>query len=158
MPSAVFLQAGTARQTHEVSAGADWNWGWNRTLGRGIVSGYFEAALSGWNYPNLQERETTWLGQVGAIPVLRYRPGGQGSPWFVEAGVGLTFTTTVYDTQSKRFSTRFNVGDHVALGTNFGDDRQHELALRVEHYSNAGIKEPNPGLDFVEIRYAYRFR
>jgi lipid A 3-O-deacylase len=38
-----------------------------------------------------------------------------------------------------------------------GQQRQHELQLRLEHVSNAGIKEPNPGANFVQLRYALHF-
>jgi len=31
------------------------------------------------------------------------------------------------------------------------------FSLRVQHFSNAGIKEPNPGETFYKVRYAYRF-
>ena len=31
------------------------------------------------------------------------------------------------------------------------------LALRVQHQSNAGLKKPNPGDNFLLIRYGYHF-
>jgi lipid A 3-O-deacylase len=31
-----------------------------------------------------------------------------------------------------------------------------DLSLRLQHVSNAGIKEPNPGENFVQLRYARR--
>ena len=34
---------------------------------------------------------------------------------------------------------------------------RHELALRLQHFSNAGIKHPNPGENFVQLRYAQGF-
>ena len=79
------------------------------------------------------------------------------SPWFLEAGVGLSLTSVLYQTQAKRFSTRFNFGTHLGLGRNFGTRGEHELSLRVEHFSNAGIRHPNPGENFVQLRYVYRF-
>ena len=42
-------------------------------------------------------------------------------------------------------------------GRNFGARQEHELVLRVEHFSNAGIKHPNPGENFAQLRYTYRF-
>jgi hypothetical protein len=76
----------------------------------------------------------------------------------MEGGVGITFTTTLYETERKRFSTSFNFGDHIAVGRNFGERREHEISLRIEHFSNAGIKHPNPGENFLQIRYSYRFQ
>lgn len=100
---------------------------------------------------------TAWLGQVGLIPVFRYRPAGGASPWFFEAGVGLTLATSLYETDRKRFSTGFNFGDPLAVGRNFGQHSEYELSLRVQHFSNGRIKHPYPGEDFIELRYAYRF-
>jgi len=71
--------------------------------------------------------------------------------------MGVTLMTTIYQTDRKRFSTSFNFGDHVAVGCSFGARREQELALRLEHFSNAGIKRPNPGESFVQLRYSLRF-
>ena len=88
---------------------------------------------------------------------LRYRPDDGASPWFVEAGIGLTATSSVYRTRQKSFSTSFNFGTHLAVGRSFGERGQHEVSLRLEHFSNAGIKHPNPGENFIQVRYARRF-
>jgi Lipid A 3-O-deacylase (PagL) len=72
----------------------------------------------------------------GPDSVFRYRPAGGASPWFFEAGVGLTLTTSLYETDRKRFSTTFNFGDHLAVGRNFGQHSEHELSLRLRHFSN----------------------
>ena len=31
------------------------------------------------------------------------------------------------------------------------------LGLRYDHYSNAGIRKPNPGVELASIRYTHRF-
>ena len=70
-------------------------------------------------------------------------------------GVGANYIVPIFDSGEKRFSTKFNFGDHVAIGRSFG---QHsEVSLRVEHFSNAGIEHPNPGENFGQLRYAHRF-
>lgn len=92
------------------------------------------------------------------MPVLRFSPLSHDAAWFLEGGIGLTLTSTVYETDRKRFSTSFNFADHVAIGRSFGASREHELMLRIEHYSNAGIKQPNPGENFIQLRYTHKFR
>lgn len=57
----------------------------------------------------------------------------------------------------KQFSTEFNFGDHIAIGREFGERSRHALAVRIEHFSNAGINHPNPGENFLQLRYSYRF-
>ena len=156
-PTSIFLQAGTTGNTHGFTAGVTWDWARQWTLGGGRVAGYWEASVSEWSYLAADARRTAWLGQVGLIPVFRYRPAGGASPWFFEAGVGLTLTTSLYETDRKRFSTSFNFADHLTVGRNFGQYSEHEWSLRLQHFSNGGIKHPNPGEDFIQLRYAYRF-
>ena len=158
VPSGVFVQSGAAGSTRAATAGAWWAWDREWAIAGGTLSGYWEGSLSAWSYPAMDGRQTAWLGQLGLVPVFRYRLDGPWSKWFGEIGVGLTLTSTAYETQRRRFSTTFNFGDHVAVGRSFGDSDQHELALRVQHFSNAGIREPNPGVNFVQLRYSYRFR
>jgi len=47
--------------------------------------------------------------------------------------------------------------DVAGVGRSFGADRRRELSLRLSHSSNAGIKEPNPGETFLQLRYAVKF-
>lgn len=157
-PSTAFIQAGWWKDTRVVTAGLTWEWGNSWSLGRGRLGGHWELSASRWSYPSMDGRREAWLGQVGIVPTFRYRWNDGTSPWFVEAGIGVSWTTTLYQTQHKRFSTTFNFADHVGFGWNFGPSREHELSLRLEHFSNAGIKHPNPGQNLVELRYSFAFR
>ncbi len=94
---------------------------------------------------------------LGIGPSLRWR-GRQGtSPWFVEAGTGIMATGKRLYNDGQRMGTRFNFASHVGVGMNFGHQRAHELSLRLQHASNAGIQNPNPGINFVQLRYAHAF-
>jgi lipid A 3-O-deacylase len=158
LPNGAFMEAGTWGSTHQVAAGVIWDWQRRWLVGPGSLTGYWEASLSEWSYPSMDGRRSATLGQLGLIPVFRYRLTDESTTWFAELGIGLTLMTTVYETQRKRFSTAFNFGDHVAIGRSFGDSGRHELAFRLEHFSNAGISEPNPGQNFFQLRYTYRFQ
>jgi lipid A 3-O-deacylase len=157
-PSGMFVQLGTAGSTHGFTSGLTWDWSRQWDLVGGKLGGYWELSLSRWSYPTMDGRSEAWLGQVGIVPTFRYRAAEGTSPWFVELGIGASLTTAVYETQRKRFSTSFNFADRIGVGRNFGASGQHELSLRVEHFSNAGIKRPNPGENFAQLRYSYRFR
>jgi len=76
----------------------------------------------------------------------------------MQAGLGLSLALNRrYATQRNRFSTRYNFASHIGAGRTFGTQRQHEVLLRVEHHSNASIKRPNPGENFLQLRYTWRF-
>ena len=61
------------------------------------------------------------------------------------------------DPETKRFTTTFNFVDVIGVGRSFGPSRTQELGLRLQHVSNAGIRVPNPGQNFVQLRYAASF-
>jgi lipid A 3-O-deacylase len=102
-------------------------------------------------------RSSAWVTQAGVTPVVRWHPPSWGGDWYVEGGIGANLLLPIYRSRDKRFSTAFNFGDHIAIGRRFGPSRQHEMALRIQHFSNAGIKDPNPGEDFVQLRYSHRY-
>jgi hypothetical protein len=89
--------------------------------------------------------------------VLRLYPERWGPGWFLEGGIGANLLLPVYQTADKRFSTTFNFGDHLGIGRRFGREFAHEWALRIQHFSNAGIKHPNPGENFLQLRYSKHF-
>ncbi|WER48093.1 acyloxyacyl hydrolase [Cupriavidus sp. WKF15] len=112
-----------------------------------------EASAGIWN-PHGSGGNT--LGDLGLTPILRLQGGGS-SGVFVEAGVGVHVLSRTHISDEKVFSTAFQFGDRVAVGYRFGDALDSELALRLQHYSNAGIKEPNPGINFFLLQYSARF-
>ena len=156
-PSGTFIQFGTIHDTHSATYGLTWDLPARWDFASGRVTSYLEASVAMWDYDARGHSGSSRLAQIALVPSLRYRPDGGRSPWFVDAGIGATLMSKVYATQDKQFSTAFNFATHLAVGRSFGERNQHELSIRVEHFSNAGIKHPNPGENFLQIRYAYRF-
>lgn len=155
-PASVFVQGGRIGATYAATVGATWESPWRWSLGSGVLAIYGELSASEWSYPTSNDGRRH-LTQLAAVPVFRFRGDAGASPWFVEAAVGLSVTDHLYDDGRKQFSTAFNFADHLGVGYDFGARGQHEVALRVEHFSNGGIKEPNPGKTWGQLRYAYRF-
>ena len=122
----------------------------------GSVRGHWDAWIGGWTNRDLQ-RDRFTTPALGIGPSLRWR-GAQGtSPWFLEAGTALMVTGKRLTNSGERMGTRFNFASHLGVGMNFGAQQAHELSLRVQHASNGGLKKPNPGLNFVQLRYARTF-
>jgi lipid A 3-O-deacylase len=132
-----------------------WPWSGAPRVWLGRLTWQIEATVGVWHSVAVGDAGAPQLSlQLGLKPAARW---GFGHGWFVEAGVGLNFVATRYRAGDRRFSTRLNFGDHIALGLRFGERRQHELQLRVEHFSNAGLRKPNPGEDFGQVRYVWRY-
>ncbi|AWQ06866.1 acyloxyacyl hydrolase [Bordetella bronchiseptica] len=92
--------------------------------------------------------------QLGALMAWRYQPAGPQSPWFFEAGLGGSVADGLYNSGRRRFSTTFQFTEVLAVGYRFGPERAYEVSLRVQHFSNAGIKKPNPGENFMFLRFS----
>lgn len=157
-PDALFVQVGDGERTRTTTLGLAWNLPWSTRASSGVLSGYLDASIGRWWIVDGYSAHGPWVTQVGLTPVLRYRWGGEQARWFAELGIGVNALMPIIDDDDRRFSTAFNFGDHLALGRDFGEGGREELALRVQHYSNGGIKQPNPGINFLQLRYSHRFR
>ena len=159
MPDMMFAQAGSAQEsTSAYALGAVWDWDWSRRYGVGLLTGYTEGTLGRWQTDETARGGSRSYTQVGVTGVLRLFPGQANQLWFAEFGIGANYITPVYQGDGKTFSTEFNFGDHLAVGRLLGGHRHSSIALRFQHFSNAGISTPNPGENFVQLRYTYQFR
>lgn len=155
-PQGAFVEGGIAvRGASSGTAGLLWPWDWQRSFGNTQMTGFTEAYLSHWSGGRPGGRES--VTQVGVLPLVRLRLDYGRSPWFLEGGIGVSMMDSLYRNDGKQFSTRFNFLDVFGVGRSFGADRRREASLRLAHISNAGIKQPNPGETFVQLRYAVWF-
>lgn len=150
-PDAVFIEAGVApSSSYSLRLGAQWSWAWQGRFGNTAATGFTEVFVSHWN---ARDKVT----QVGVLPMVRLRPENGQSPWFMEGGIGITLTDSLYRNHGKEFSTRFNFVDVIGVGRSLDAERRREVSLRVAHVSNGNIKKPNPGENFLQLRYAVAF-
>jgi lipid A 3-O-deacylase len=143
------------RSVDMAGVGLTWDWDWER-LRRAEVTLHTELLLNYWHAPAMAGgHDTIW--QVALVPTLRMQLGRGASPWFAEVGVGPSYMNKLLNTPDRQFSTRWNFYDVLGGGYLFGDHRQHEVGVRLVHISNLGIKKPNPGQNFLQLRYVAHF-
>ena len=118
---------------------------------------YGEAVLGEWFVHEPAGSDRRAFTQVTLAPVVRLDLGRFVDHAFVEVGIGLSFIAPHFRDNQRTFSTVFNFDDHASLGYRFGDRRENEISIRAEHFSNGGIKNPNPGQNFAQLRYARHF-
>jgi len=114
---------------------------------------YFESSFNIWQYGKDNKHQTNIV--LAMSPVIQYPVFNvKNMPVYVEFGIGVSLLD---DTRfaGKNVSTHYQFEDRLGLVADLGDDSS--LALRYLHYSNAGFKSPNPGLDFISLSYARRF-
>lgn len=157
-PASVYTELGQTVKAglHTRTATLGWRWPMQSSFWDGSITGAWDVYISQWNADTATGQDRNYA-QVGLVPMFRYRFDAGQSPWFVEGGVGLSYLDKTYYTPSGHFSTQWNFSDHLGLGRNFGEQRQHSLGVYVKHVSNAGLRKPNPGETFVQLRYSYGF-
>jgi lipid A 3-O-deacylase len=157
-PVGVFVEGGVSDDSRSVVVGAAWTWVQPSKWGAGNASGYLETSVGEWACHREEgARYRHCSVQFGLTPVLRYEPSWW-EHWYMELGVGADVVAPAWHTDKRRFSTDFNFGDHIGLGRKFGADGADEIELRAEHYSNGGIKHPNPGENWFQLRYMHWFK
>jgi len=157
----VYFDAGHAAHgemgsTNSGTVGMIFPWWPGKPVQQGALTGYWDVFISNWHAPAIGDGPRNYA-QIGALYTWRYRFGQGSSPWYAEGGIGGSVMDHIYQTPDRSFSTAFQFTEVLGIGRSFGDNGAHELSLRVQHFSNAGIKKPNPGETFLKVRYTYRF-
>jgi len=139
-----------------MGAGLVWDWNWELLRRKAEITAHTELLVNHWR-ADAFGGGTQGFNQLVVLPTARFRLSQGRSPWFMEFGIGLSVLDRKYLTPHRGFSTRWNFYDTIGIGHSFGAGHAHELGLRWVHVSNANIKKPNPGQDFLQLRYAARF-
>jgi lipid A 3-O-deacylase len=151
----ISIEGGRGDGTDMWRVGVQWEWNKRWFQGQNWhLGGFWDLAAGYWRRsaaPGLNRSLT----DIGLTPVFRLQSNDlQGL--YLEAAIGfhLLSRTSLGD---KRFSTRFQFGDHLGAGVRFGPGGRYDLGYRFQHLSNAGIKRPNHGINFHQVRFQYRF-
>jgi lipid A 3-O-deacylase len=157
-PDGIAVQVGAGDAgTNMAGVSVIWDWNFWRIRPKTTLTAHTEFMLNDWRADAVGGGQRNYL-QAVLLPTLRMRFGQGGSPWFLEVGIGASFMTPRFVTPNKEFSTQWNFYDVLGTGYTFGgSDGHHELNLRWVHVSNGGVRKPNPGQDFGQVRYVHWF-
>lgn len=97
------------------------------------------------------------IAAIGATPNLRVEWPQQNVEPYAEVGLGAHLLSATQLRGGPSLGTAFQFGEWLGAGLRFGAGRALELGLRIEHLSNADIKQPNDGLTFVGARFGWWF-
>lgn len=112
-----------------------------------------ELVLASWHVPQAQN-----LMEYGYSPVLRLvRPSGASGAFFAEASIGVHGLTRTRISADRNLSSKLQFADMLGAGWQWGPARRSTLGLRFQHISDAGLKRPNPGINFTQLYYSHRF-
>lgn len=162
LPQSVFavdsasLEFATGNKTQVLRVGAQWNWEsqWLKLDGMHI-GGYWDASLAQWRGTNHQQTGGTQnLTDIGFTPVLRLQNDNKKG-FYSEMGIGAHLLSGTYDNNGRHFSTNFQFGDHIGIGYVMSNGL--DVSLKIQHFSNGGVKHPNSGVEFGVLKVGYAF-
>ena len=107
------------------------------------IAHYMELAFGGWN----NGHDTVY--DLGVTPVFRFQRASGG---YLEAAIGFHAVSRLEFEDNRETSTKFQFGDHIGAGLVHG---RYDFGLRLQHLSNGGIRNPNPGINFILFRVQY---
>jgi hypothetical protein len=155
---AVSVEYGNGDSADMARIGAAWDWDkqWF-TDGDWLVTGSWEASIGTWRGNSTVGNNQT-ITDIGVTPVFRLQQKNMsGFAPYAEAAIGFHMITPTFIYANRKFGSAFQFGDHLGFGVRFGERQQFDLAYRYQHLSNGGIKQPNQGINFSQVRFAYRF-
>ena len=120
-----------------------------------------EAEIANWHGKEAQVPNTNTnrnILEIGFKPVVRYFPLASDSfrP-YLEFGLGMHLLSHTRINQERQLPSAFQFGEILGIGAQFCPKLACSVAVRLQHVSNAGIKQPNNGITFTQASFGYRF-
>jgi len=143
-------------QLYRVGVQWDWNKRW-LDGGNWHFGGFWDVSLGYWDNSSIGKTNSS-LTEIGLTPTFRFQQNNPGeyAP-YLEGAVGFHFLSHTSVSTQRMFGSSFQFGDHVGFGVRFGPKGAYDIGYRYQHLSNAGIKEPNQGINYNQIRFQYHF-
>lgn len=149
------LEIGSGNKTQRASLGVQWKWNkrWWDSNGTHL-GGYWDLNLAHWHgnrFRNDPHRSQN-IGEVGITPVVRLQSNTMKG-LYGEIGIGVHALSDRYDNNGRQLSTKFQFGDHLGIGYVFQNN--WEIGVKVQHFSNASVKQPNDGVNFAIVKVSF---
>jgi lipid A 3-O-deacylase len=143
------FEAGRGNEATDLwRVGLQWKWDkrwWER--GGWHLGAYWDLQYGQWN--NGHD-----LHDISLTPTFRYQRSSGAVIPYVEGAIGFHMLSDLRISSRRLFSTHFQFGDHLGAGLMLG---KHDLGVRLQHVSNGRLARPNPGINFLQLRYQFHF-
>lgn len=141
----------SSKSTTTYRLGAQFDFGrtlWQNQSGSVQLGGRWDAGVTRWS-----GLDATSL-SLSPVFTLSF-PSGQRS-WtpYLEAGIGAAYFTET-KLRDRDLSSKFQFEDRIGAGLRLASGS--EVGIRFYHYSNAGIKKPNDGIETAALHYRMSF-
>ncbi|MBU3059554.1 acyloxyacyl hydrolase [Pseudomonas indica] len=140
-------QSSESTMVYRLGAQFDFERSWFQSdVGR--LTGYWDAAYTYWDGDEASSNHS-----LSFSPVFVYEFAGETVKPYIEAGIGVAaFENTEFE--DRDLGSSFQFEDRLGVGLRFSGQ---EIGLRAMHYSNAGLKQPNDGVEAYTLHYRISF-
>lgn len=139
---------GESTMTYRLGMQFDFGTSWLQSS-TGRLTGYWDAAYTYW-----EGDESAANHSLSFSPVFVYEFNGESVKPYIEAGIGIAgFEST--EIEDRDLGSSFQFEDRLGVGLRFAGG--HEVGIRALHYSNAGLKNPNDGVESYAVHYRMDF-
>ena len=141
----------SSENTTTYRIGAQWEFGrtlWQSAGGGMQLDGYWDAGVTRWSSLGATSLTLTPMFR------LNFATSVAGVTPFLEGGIGAAYFTET-DLDDQDLGSKFQFEDRLGAGLRFASGS--EVGVRYYHYSNAGIKQPNDGIDMAALYYRQTF-
>ena len=113
-------------------------------------SGLYQTRMEvGVGYSNTQA-DKVWSVTVAPVAHYRFKTSRPDSGPFVEASLGGAYLSKIRFADDHDLTSHGHFASRLGVGYAFGAS---EVSLNATHFSNAGIKKPNPGVNVIALRF-----
>jgi hypothetical protein len=122
----------------------------------GDLDVYWEVSVNFWEFGEDNQHEVNYAIALSPVFSKQFDTLYNKYPLKWEFGIGVSLIT---DTRfaGKDIGSHYQFEDRLGLIIEFGEQLEKSLAVRYMHYSNGGLNDSNPGLDFLNLSYAREF-
>jgi len=136
---------GQGDMTYRLGMSFDWDKSWWESSA-GHLTGYWDAGYTYWSAGDLAGGRHS----LSFSPVFRYEFAGESAKPFVEAGIGVAAFSGA-EVGNQDLGSSLNFEDRLGTGVKFNSGQV--LGVRVIHYSNAGLSQPNDGIESYNLYF-----
>lgn len=117
---------------------------------------HLEVSVNFWEFGENNQHETNYALALSPVFSKQFATLYDKYPIKWEFGIGVSL---IEDTRfaGKDIGSHYQFEDRLGLIMEFGDDLEKSVTLRYMHYSNGGLNDDNPGMDFLNLSYAWKF-
>ena len=117
---------------------------------------YWALSVNFWEFGVDNQHDTNYALALSPVISSQFATIADKYPLKWEFGIGVSLISdTVF--AGKDIGSHYQFEDRLGLVLEFGDNLKKSVAIRYMHYSNGGLNDKNPGMDFLNLSYAMGF-